>query len=56
MKILVDEMPYFYCECPFYKDDGSEECKLDGYDCEHINDHECRWLKAKVEVPPNENL
>lgn len=48
MKFLVDEFPCYYYDCPFYKQNGSGECKLDDRECEHINDHECRWLKAKV--------
>lgn len=34
MKILIDEMPYFSEECPFYEA-YEEICKCDGNRCEH---------------------
>lgn len=50
MKFLVDEMPYFNCECPFY--DCGDVCKCDcryDSDCEYFkNDRDpayCPWLK-----------
>lgn len=38
MKFIVDEMPYFMDECPFY---GPPECKLTGDRCLHF-DLPCR--------------
>jgi hypothetical protein len=34
MKILVNEMPYFLGECPFY---DYSTCKLDGEHCEQFD-------------------
>jgi hypothetical protein len=50
MKILIDEMPVFEQECPFYI---GYECSLDRTKCEHMHlsskercqQTECRWLK-----------
>lgn len=52
MKILVDEMPLFEQDCPFYT---GYECSLDRTKCEHMHlstsqrcyKTECKWLKAK---------
>lgn len=52
MKILVDEMPLFQQDCPFYT---GYECSLDRTKCEHlhlsINERcaksECKWLKEE---------
>ena len=50
MKILVDEMPLFEQDCPFYI---GYECSLDRTKCEHMYlsssercyKTECKWLK-----------
>lgn len=57
MKFLVDEMPYFQDDCPFFE---GAVCILDGEDCEYMVEHEarhrpeheneCRWLCHKDEV------
>ena len=52
MKILVDDMPVFQQECPFY--DGYA-CILDRNKCEYmqLSSHErctkteCKWLKEE---------
>lgn len=50
MKFLVDEMPYYKYECPFYEpgDICKCNCNYDGY-CEYFkNDRDpyyCNWLK-----------
>lgn len=52
MKILIDEMPVFEQECPFYEA-YKEMCRCDGNRCEHMHlpskerckQTECRWLK-----------
>ena len=52
MKILVDEMPVFEQECPFYM---GYECLLDKAKCEHMHlsssqrcdKTECKWLKEE---------
>ena len=52
MKILVDKMPVFKQECPFYEA-YEEMCGCDGNRCEHMylsnkercQQTECRWLK-----------
>ena len=50
MKILVDEMPFWESDCPFF--DGCD-CKLDACCCDYMKrpagdrcEEECRWLKA----------
>ena len=56
MKFLVDEMPYFQDECPFY-DISTGICKYDRDKCEHMyisskergKQTECRWLVQKEE-------
>lgn len=54
LKFLVDAMPYFDSDCPFF--DG-HNCKIDKRLCERLVDsteererdlkYECRWLKEK---------
>lgn len=52
MKFLIDEMPCFSSECPFY-DAYEKICKCDGNRCEHMHlsssercyKTECKWLK-----------
>ena len=52
MKILIDEMPVFEQECPFYEA-YKEMCRCDGNKCGHMHlsseercqQTECRWLK-----------
>lgn len=54
MKFLVDAMPYFDSDCPFF--DG-HNCKIDKRLCERLVDsteererdlkYECRWLKEE---------
>lgn len=54
MKFLVDEMPYYRGDCPFWVErdrNGDDYCKCGGnvYDCEYFvrgRDSEyCNWLK-----------
>lgn len=60
MKILVDKMPVFEVECPFYT--GSE-CILDRNQCEHMQlssyerciKTECTWLKEESTNADKEN-
>ena len=47
MKLLVDEMPYWINDCPFY--DGG--CRIDRKHCDYMDrnagyriEEECRWL------------
>lgn len=47
MKLLVDEMPYWINDCPFY--DG--DCRIDRQHCDYMDrnagyriEEECRWL------------
>ena len=52
MKFIVDEMPFFNYDCPFY---NGVACKLDDSFCEYMNlptkergnMHECLWLKEE---------
>lgn len=52
MKILVDEMPLFQQDCPFYT---GYNCSIDNTKCEYlhlfINERctktECKWLKEE---------
>lgn len=52
MKFIVDEMPFFNHDCPFYNEVA---CKLDGSFCEYMdmtpkergNQTECLWLKEE---------
>lgn len=54
LKFLVDAMPYFDSDCPFF--DG-HNCKIDKRLCERLVDsteererdlkYECRWLKEE---------
>lgn len=58
MKILIDEMPVFEQECPFYEA-YKEMCRCDGNRCEHMHlsseercqQTECRWLKEYNSYP-----
>ena len=60
MKILVDEMPFWETDCPFFDFD---DCKLDGNSCDYMKrnagsrcEEECRWLKRlPLFEPPKEN-
>lgn len=52
MKILVDEMPFWEDDCPFYNQ-FEGHCKLDGFCCEYMKptagnrcEEDCRWLKT----------
>lgn len=54
MKFLVDEMPYYRSDCPFWLErdrNGDDYCKCGNtiYDCEYFvrgRDPEyCNWLK-----------
>lgn len=54
MKFIVDEMPFWETDCPFYKDG---KCKLDGHRCVymsypagHRDAEDCEWLVAKEEI------
>ena len=51
MKFIVDEMPFWESDCPFYEDD---KCKLDGHRCRymsypagHRDPEDCEWLTTK---------
>ena len=52
VKFIVDEMPFFNYDCPFY---NGVSCKLDDSFCEYMdvspkergNMHECIWLKEE---------
>lgn len=53
MKFLVDEMPYYKTECPFYEF-GTGFCKCERDDCGHNyceyfdmnrDPYYCMWLK-----------
>lgn len=55
MKFIVDEMPYWETDCPFY-DCGKKQCKLDGGHCEYMGAKagercadECPWLIPQSE-------
>lgn len=60
MKFLVDEMPYFRDECPFYetRDVCRCNCNYDS-DCEYFkNDRDpecCNWLKEINEFYEKKN-
>lgn len=50
MKFLVDEMPFWNTECPFF--DGCN-CKLDNEFCDYMKEvagsrceEDCKWLKT----------
>lgn len=50
MKFLVDEMPFWNTDCPFY---NGRSCQLDDDFCEYMDscaghrcDEGCRWLKV----------
>ena len=53
LKFLVDALPYFDSDCPFFE---GHNCKIDKRLCERLSestedrdrglDSECRWLKA----------
>jgi hypothetical protein len=50
MKFLVDEMPFWETDCPFY--DGCD-CTLDNDSCDYMKSNaghrcaeDCRWLKV----------
>ena len=55
LKFLVDAMPYFDSDCPFF--DG-HNCKIDKRLCERLVnsteererdlEYECRWLKEEI--------
>ena len=54
MKFLVDEMPFWDGDCPFYEDG---KCKLDGRECVymsypagHRDPEDCEWLEERREV------
>lgn len=52
VKFIVDEMPFFAYECPFY---SGYLCKLDDTGCDRMmmstkvrgTETECRWLKEE---------
>lgn len=52
MKFIVDEIPFWEDDCPFY-DVNSQECRLDQDKCHYISDDVagerrieiCRWLR-----------
>ena len=54
MKILVDELPFWEDDCPFFNL-CTEDCKLDDCECKYMTNHtaghrvseDCRWLVAK---------
>lgn len=55
MKFLVDEMPYYRSDCPFWLErdrNGDDYCKCGNkvYDCEYfMRSHDpyyCNWLKV----------
>ena len=50
MKFLVDEMPFWQNDCPFF---DMHNCKLDDDFCEYMDscaghrcEEDCRWLKT----------
>lgn len=52
MKFLVDEMPFWASDCPFY-DQYEGTCRLDDCCCEYMKpsagdrcEKDCRWLKT----------
>lgn len=55
MKFLIDEMPYFSNECPFYDASIGGICKCDGCICNYMSlpsqekseQTECKWLIQK---------
>lgn len=55
MKFLVDEMPFWADDCPFY---DHETCKLDGATCAYMTENtagnrqaeNCSWLRPMEEV------
>jgi hypothetical protein len=54
MKFIVDEMPFWESDCPFYADGG---CACDGHKCVymsypagHRDPEDCRWLVAKEDA------
>lgn len=52
MKFIVDEMPFWESDCPFF-DDGT--CKLDDCQCDYMtrnvagerDSEDCRWLEER---------
>ena len=51
MKFIVDEMPFWESDCPFYADG---KCILDGHKCVYMSypagrrdPEDCEWLKEK---------
>lgn len=53
MKFLVDEMPFWESDCPFY---NGAKCILDNSTCVymsypagHRDEQDCEWLTAKEE-------
>ena len=54
MKFIVDEMPFWESDCPFY---DCDVCTCDGEECAymtknmagHRDPDDCRWLKEKGE-------
>lgn len=56
MKLLVDEMPYFTSDCPFY-DSAAGVCRIDNSHCVYFDDPcgeresgKCCYLKAITEI------
>jgi hypothetical protein len=55
MKFIVDEMPFWETDCPFYADGG---CACDGREClymtlnsaGHRDPEDCRWLVVKEDA------
>lgn len=60
MKFIVDEMPFWESDCPFYEAGRCYEegkCKLDKEDCDYMmapagrrEPEDCRWLVAKEDA------
>ena len=57
MKFVVDEMPFWENDCPFY---GGNKCKLDGHECLYMkypagrrDPEDCEWLTARGEGNDN---
>lgn len=53
MKFIVDEMPFWDTDCPFFM---GGICKMDNEHCEYMEDdagnrqcEKCRWLKEMEE-------
>ena len=54
MKFIVDELPFWEDDCPFFEY-GSGTCKLDGCQCKYMTEHvagrrnpeDCEWLTVK---------